>query len=189
MPKVIDNARDTILSTARNLLKNDGYEALNMREIAGACGMATGTVYNYFKAKEELVFALMSEDWKLALQSMDAALDKKLGAGGYPSVNPADCLADIFHPLKSFVQTHQALWAQMSMGIRENSSQKMPHHDKTTFMAELSLRVGRLQVRSETQGDSFVLDFVCTSLATYAQERDCDFIELSRILVRLLDGF
>ena len=52
MPKRIENLKETILQHARQILLEEGYGALTMRAVAARCGIAVGTVYNYFPAKD-----------------------------------------------------------------------------------------------------------------------------------------
>lgn len=47
--------KDSIFEATLNVLKNHGMEGLRMDRVARAAEVATGTVYNYFKDKEELV--------------------------------------------------------------------------------------------------------------------------------------
>lgn len=45
---------DQIIAAAENLLIEKGYHAINMDQVAHAAGLAKGTVYLYFKTKEEV---------------------------------------------------------------------------------------------------------------------------------------
>lgn len=55
MPKIIDEAEKKLLAQARQQLFAAGYGGLSVRQLAKECGMAVGTVYNYFKDKDTLV--------------------------------------------------------------------------------------------------------------------------------------
>ena len=74
MRKKDDTLRDTLLELARQTADNEGIDAINIRSIAKKAGVATGTVYNYFSCKDELLLALTEAYWKQALLEMDAAL-------------------------------------------------------------------------------------------------------------------
>lgn len=63
MPKVIENLRETIILEAKNILLTQSFKDLSIREIAKSCNIGTGTFYNYFSTKEELVVAIFREDW------------------------------------------------------------------------------------------------------------------------------
>jgi AcrR family transcriptional regulator len=53
--------RRDILDAARRLLERDGYERLNMRDVARGAGVSPGSVYNYFGSREELFATLYAE--------------------------------------------------------------------------------------------------------------------------------
>ena len=74
MRKKDDTLRDTLLELARQTADNEGIDAINISSIAKKAGVATGTVYNYFSCKDELLLALTEAYWKQALLEMDAAL-------------------------------------------------------------------------------------------------------------------
>lgn len=63
MPKIIEDPTSVILEEARKILFSEGYEGLNMRIIAKNCGIATGTIYNYFPKKDDLIAQMMMTHW------------------------------------------------------------------------------------------------------------------------------
>jgi AcrR family transcriptional regulator len=71
MPKIIENVRERIIEEGKAILIEQGYKGLNIREIAGRCGIGTGTFYNYFSNKQELATAIFEEDWNKALILVD----------------------------------------------------------------------------------------------------------------------
>ena len=52
--------RDRIIGAAIDLLAAHGYEAVQMRDVAEAGGVALGTVYRYFSSKEHLYAAALA---------------------------------------------------------------------------------------------------------------------------------
>jgi len=62
MPKRIENLRENILACAKKEMLAQGFDALNIRNVARGCGIAVGTVYNYFPSKDMLAAAVMLED-------------------------------------------------------------------------------------------------------------------------------
>ena len=67
MRKKDDTLRDTLLALARKIADEDGLDAINIRFLAKKAGVATGTVYNYFTNKDEILLALTEEYWRQAL--------------------------------------------------------------------------------------------------------------------------
>ena len=47
-----------ILETATQFLRDNGLDALSMNKLASACNVAKGTLYLYFKTREEIMAAL-----------------------------------------------------------------------------------------------------------------------------------
>lgn len=188
MPKAIENAKDAILSTARSLLLQEGYEALNMRSIASVSGIGTGTVYNYFKAKDEIVVALMTEDWFTALAEMDLAIDKKLQSGIATEHDKIIALEYVFLGLKNFVQNYRPIWVSMASVPESEKSSTVRHYNNCLFMNDMSLRIAKifgLQYKDDTD---FTLSFVCKSLSMYAQETNVDFNKLGKILIQVMNS-
>lgn len=60
----IVTSQEEILQKAREIALTDGLEALNIRSVAAACGIAVGTVYRYFPGKTELVTAVIGRIWR-----------------------------------------------------------------------------------------------------------------------------
>lgn len=57
--KHFDAKRNDILKTASQLFMTQGYEATTTRDILKACNIAKGTLYHYFKSKEEILDAMV----------------------------------------------------------------------------------------------------------------------------------
>ncbi len=70
-PQARDEKRDEIVAAATQLFTDPGYDQTPMTRIAGAAGVATNTIYWYFKDKDELLVAVL--DRVLAEALADAA--------------------------------------------------------------------------------------------------------------------
>lgn len=57
-------SREDILRAARELALAPGAGALSMRAVAQRCGIAVGSVYNYFPTKADLTIAVVSQVWQ-----------------------------------------------------------------------------------------------------------------------------
>ena len=60
-------SRDALLDAAERIVSDEGFEALSIRRLAAECGVAVGTVYNYFASKSELVVAVIEHFWRSML--------------------------------------------------------------------------------------------------------------------------
>ena len=57
-------SRQAILDACRTLALEQGLQAINVRAVASACGIAVGSVYNYFPSKADLVAATIQDVWQ-----------------------------------------------------------------------------------------------------------------------------
>ena len=44
-------SKEEILRTSRELIRQEGWSAVNIRSVAAACGVSVGSIYNYFDSK------------------------------------------------------------------------------------------------------------------------------------------
>ena len=73
MPKIIENVRELLLDTAQKQIEERGYANTTIRSVAGECGLAVGTVYNYFRSKDMLIATFVVEDWNSYLSDIRGA--------------------------------------------------------------------------------------------------------------------
>jgi len=64
-----DKKTDQIFQAALGLVKEKGLAGITMCEIAKEAGMATGTLYIYFKNKDELINILFAECRKASAEN------------------------------------------------------------------------------------------------------------------------
>lgn len=56
-------SKEEILKASRELIRQHGFDAVSIRSVAHACGISTGTIYNYFPSKDALVSASVESVW------------------------------------------------------------------------------------------------------------------------------
>jgi len=65
MPRITDERREArreqVLEAARACLQEHGLEAVSMEMIIARSGLSTGAVYGYFKGKNEIISAVVTE--------------------------------------------------------------------------------------------------------------------------------
>lgn len=76
MPRIVDRdkKRSEIAQKAIEVLAKRGFQATTIQEIADAAGLGKGTVYHYFKTKEEILSAVSEEIFHEMERSFGAAL-------------------------------------------------------------------------------------------------------------------
>lgn len=60
----IVTSREAILEESRRIVMEQGIAAVNMRSVAKACGVAVGSLYNYFPSKADLISAAVEDVWR-----------------------------------------------------------------------------------------------------------------------------
>ncbi|WP_222597097.1 TetR/AcrR family transcriptional regulator [Chitinophaga pinensis] len=68
-----DDTRRNILTAALNIVKEDGWQALNMRRIALDIDYTAPVIYEYFDSKESLIAELTYQGYAKLLQSVRTA--------------------------------------------------------------------------------------------------------------------
>lgn len=56
-------SKEEILKTSRELIRREGWSAVNIRSVAAECGVSVGSIYNYFDSKADLVGATVESVW------------------------------------------------------------------------------------------------------------------------------
>ena len=167
MPKIIENLREKLLAEARAQIERNGYANTTIRSIAGACGVGTGTVYNYFASKDVLIASFMVDDWQGCLEKMKA----------FPAGDRRAFLENISLCLKEFIEAHASLFYDKS-ALGSFSAGHAERH-----------KVLRSQIAGVLEpvcadGDRFLAEFAAESLLCWTIEQK-DFEEQYRILQRL----
>lgn len=63
LSRIIENLKDKLLDEACLQIDKNGYSAMTMQSISKACGVAVGTVYNYYASKDEILEAYFFRKW------------------------------------------------------------------------------------------------------------------------------
>jgi len=78
------NRRQALLASAAKLFRRKGFAATTTRDIAAAAGMQSGSPFYHFKSKDALLYAVMEEGMRSALDRQRAAAQ----VPGYASLTP-----------------------------------------------------------------------------------------------------
>lgn len=71
-----EDVRERIVEAARDIVSEEGLDALSMRALALRIGHSPGTIYLHFQDKDELLRSVMSEGFKRLGVSVDRELEK-----------------------------------------------------------------------------------------------------------------
>jgi len=76
MPKIIENVRERIIEVAYDLFIKEGYEQVKTGRIAKECGIAAGTLFNYFPTKWDLLREILDKVIEYGLGEFLAAMEE-----------------------------------------------------------------------------------------------------------------
>jgi TetR/AcrR family transcriptional regulator len=74
-----EGKRSRILSCAKKAFASSGYAGANINRIAEEAGVSVGSLYKYFRTKENLFLALIEKSHSLIETTIDSALSQKPG--------------------------------------------------------------------------------------------------------------
>jgi AcrR family transcriptional regulator len=188
MPKAIAGAHDAILASARILLASEGYERLTMRAIAAGSGLATGTLYRYYRAKDAIVYALMQEDWKLT----DAALEEIASrAAARPPLGiegTAALLEGFFTALHDFSSKYAQVWRLMALTPEEAKSPSVRAYRTGDYVGRLQALLRLIIGAGAPQPEDLALKAAILTriFSIYALEKEGDLQAISLVCRKLL---
>ena len=108
MPKIIEDVENRILRAARERLLGGDLSSFSARGIAEDCGIAVGTIYNYYRDKESLMGAVMAQDWQAELQKAAARIATV--------DSPEEGILCLYGSIRSFSASYAAVWANYPTG-------------------------------------------------------------------------
>ncbi|NLC78518.1 MAG: TetR/AcrR family transcriptional regulator, partial [Ruminococcaceae bacterium] len=102
MPKIIDDVKNSIVREAQKQVLESGYANMTIRSVAKGCGIAVGTIYNYFPSKDMMTAAFMLEDWLAALAAMERGCKDADG--------PRDAFRAVYAELTAYTDKYRRLF-------------------------------------------------------------------------------
>ncbi|WP_138901219.1 TetR family transcriptional regulator [Streptomyces albidochromogenes] len=109
--------RRRILHASAQLASRGGFDAVQMREVAEAAGVALGTLYRYFPSKVHLLVATMQDQ----LQHLHTTLRKRPPAGESAAERVAETLMRAFRALQREPQLADAMVRALTFADRSVS--------------------------------------------------------------------
>lgn len=145
MPKIIENIREALLVEAKRQIAERGYQNTTIRSVAKECGVAVGTVYNYFASKDMLIASFVLEDWLGCLDSI----------ARMPKDDRYLFLKFIHEELIAFTRKHDALFSDKDAAKAFGLSVSERHLMLRSQLAELLMPVAE---------DKFLAEFVAEAM-------------------------
>ena len=169
MPKIIENVKEALLTEAKKQITERGYKATTIRSVASECGVAVGTVYNYFPSKDMLIACFLLEDWLTVVKELNSL----------PKNDSHDFLFEIYSQLRSFAKRHYTLFKDEEAAKVYHSAFSDRH---TLLCSQLSEMIFPL-VKSDNP--EFTSDFIAESLLTWTMAGR-DFEEIYSVIKKII---
>lgn len=164
MRKKDETLREKLLSLAREAAEAEGLESIAIRDIAKKAGVASGTVYNYFASKDEILLALTEEYWKQTLLEMT----QKITSGSF-----CEQLQEFFHFLRAKMGHSAEKMMRSLVGVGEDGLERMAAMQESLQ----AVLVQRMEQDTDIRGDVWT--------ETFTKQRVSGFI-MANIMVLLV---
>jgi AcrR family transcriptional regulator len=181
MPKVLpENIKNEILSTTRRLVVEQGYNKINIRDITQACGIATGTFYNYYNSKQDVLSALLYDEWnklqhflKMRSESSELTVIQQLEEG--------------FIDLQAMMISVHELWARGIPDELAADSMNRMAQVKKQLSEDYALAIQHI-IHGHTDQDkeAFLAGFIGRMFFAYAYDRSVSFEDIRFIIEKFI---
>ncbi|QVK19348.1 TetR/AcrR family transcriptional regulator [Mycoplasmatota bacterium] len=71
----LENQKQIILDTAKQILQSGEYQNLSIRKISTECKIGIGTVYNYYKNKTDILMDIIKDFWMNYISSVTCKIN------------------------------------------------------------------------------------------------------------------
>ncbi|MBW2315240.1 MAG: TetR/AcrR family transcriptional regulator [Deltaproteobacteria bacterium] len=119
-----------IVDAASRLAEEGGFEAVRLRDVAEASGVALGTLYRYFRSKEDILVFLLAEE----IDTLEKVLEARPPKGDTPRERVMSVFGLTTRALTGRPHFARALLRAVSAGEPET----------TVKVAAFHLRIGKL---------------------------------------------
>ena len=173
MPKIIENIREKLLEEAKRQVSESGYSSMTIRSVATACGVGTGTVYNYFPSKDMLVASFMLEDWMLCMQAIEQGVAEAEDAKA--------ALYCMHQELLTYKEKYTNLFTDENAEAGYIAASSQRHHLLCTQLAEPLKTWTSKQNKVDA---AFLAEFLAENMLTLTMAGK-DFEQIAAILLQL----
>jgi AcrR family transcriptional regulator len=184
LPKIIENPKQLILGEAKRILYSEGYAKLSMRNISKACGIALGTIYNYYPTKHDLVIGMMTDYWHENMNKLESIRSTE---GSF-----YDKLDKLFDQLSSFIKTFKDEWLNPGFYaqpdyVRRGTKEENLYVDKLTDLIQgiLDKEIKEGRIKSKI-ASSEAARFILMNFVTIIQMPAFEYSDFKKILKEII---
>ncbi|MDO4277165.1 MAG: TetR/AcrR family transcriptional regulator [Eubacteriales bacterium] len=114
MNKVV-TSREEILKVSRNMVLEKGMDSFSMRTVAGQCGVAVGSIYNYFPSKADLLSATIESVWEEIFKPLNSVSEFHTFV---------DCVTCMFETIKKGNESYPGFFTVHSLNFASEDKDK-----------------------------------------------------------------
>lgn len=131
------NARaQRIVATAIELAEKGGFEAVRLRDVASEADVALGTLYRYFRSKEDLLIAALNSE----VEDLEASMTAKIPSATDPLQRVSDFFRGATKGLTRRPRLSRAILRAAASGDRELAEKVAMFHTRMSAMIKAALR-------------------------------------------------
>ena len=176
-----DTLKNSLIDCAHTIASTQGIEAINLRNLAQYAHVSVGTIYNYFKNKDELLMALTQFYWKDAYKTI------KTQCYGYPLL---EALPLLYRIIKTSLDASlgQLLSSMSSIEVMSSRQLSLMQQDLKQFIiyminADNSISSNCFDdVLSKEQFAQFIVDY----MFIYLRKKDTDMVVFCEVIKRIV---
>lgn len=178
LKKYNEETRQLILKSAREILAAEGVEKLNMRKVAFNCDIGLGTIYNYYKSKEEIIKEVVLSQYYSIFERLKLDVSKEN--------DTYSKLKIVFEAMRMFSLELQSISIDkifsMLFNASENDKEKMQREgiQKRQALKEIFIEV-------LDDNDDFYIESIMMLFAVHANNTDVKYEELERFIKGIIE--
>ncbi|WP_300365569.1 TetR/AcrR family transcriptional regulator [Brachyspira sp.] len=181
----IVTSKEEILRVSREFIKKNGFNAINMRSLAEATNIAVGSLYNYFKSKEELTISVIVSVWFDILHPSNVCLESD------NFINIIDTIFTCLDKGNKKYPNFFSMHSTMMFGKNKNKGIEMMNHIKKHIKDGLyKTLMNDKKVREDAFNDHFTtdkfIDIIFAIIVTYMMNGNYDSSSIKEIIRRTI---
>ena len=172
----IITSKEAILSVSKKIAIETGLNSINMRTVAKRCGVAVGSVYNYFPSKADLIAATVEIFWEDILHLTKQCEHSQSFIGYVEGLFQTICKGSEEYP--SFFTFHSMSFAADE---KEKGREVMEQHFSLiksgmiqSLLSDLNVRIGAFNNLPREKYVDFIFSNILSILIK--KESSCDFL-------------
>lgn len=114
--ELIEKRREQIIKGAISLFKEKGFHRTTTREIAKESGFSIGTLYEYIRTKEDILFLVCDSIFEQVRQRLESTIDLK-----NPSLNSLLTVIELYFKLMDEMQEEVIIMYQEVKSLKEEA--------------------------------------------------------------------